>query len=562
MLPTLRLLACTAFALYCISVNANPCPDWPPEKAGAETAALQARITAWNDSYHRQGIGQVADEIYDQSLQRLASLKNCFPASQPEPIDDPLASSAGPVVHPIPHTGLTKLPDELAVRAWLRGKSDVYIQPKVDGVAVTLVYQDGKLAQVISRGNGMRGQDWMAHALRIAAIPESLPWQKNLVLQGELYWKLNAHVQARNGSLNARSKVAGLLNRKTITTEEGTNIGLFVWDWPDGPSNMADRLTGLQALGFEDSVRFTEPLQGFAQAGIWREHWYRSPLPFATDGVVMRQAERPPAERWQAKAPYWIAAWKYPYAQVLAEVRKVHFTIGRSGKITPMLELKPIRLDDRKVSRVSVGSLQRWQALDIRPGDQVAVSLAGLTIPRLDGVISRTTERVHLNVPQAADYHALSCWQPTPGCESQFRARLIWLGGRQGLKLSGVGPGTWDKLIQAGQINGLLDWMTLDRTQLANIPGLGSRSSAKLLDSLQTARQQPFNTWLTAIGLPPTGGAPLTGNWSELAARTTEQWQAVPGIGPGRAAALRAFFLDPQVHALSTQLRIQGINGF
>ena len=238
------------------------------------------------------------------------------------------------------------------------------------------------------------------------------------------------------------------------------------------------------------------------------------------------------------------------------------FTIGRSGRITPILELKPIRLDDRTVNRISTGSLQRWQTLDIRPGDQVAISLAGLTIPRLDGVITRSVERAEVNAPQASDFHELSCWQPTPGCESQFRARLTWLSGKKGLALSGVGPGTWDRLIESGKINGLVDWMTLDQAELVNIPGLAERSSAKLFASLQTARQKPFETWLKAIGLPPAGSARLYADWDQLASRSIEQWQAEPGVGPGRAAKLVAFFNDPQVQALSQQLRVSGISGF
>jgi DNA ligase (NAD+) len=566
MLFSIRLLACATFAMYCIATNAGQCPDWQPDKARSEISALQTRLALWDDSYHRQGVSLVADELYDQSRQRLTLLQSCF-AALPVISASPLASAVGPVAHPVPHMGLAKLADEIAVQAWLKGRTDLWIQPKVDGVAVTLTYEAGELVQVISRGDGLSGQNWMPHAPRIAAIPASLPWQKTLILQGELYWKLTDHIQADAGSLNARSKVAGLLGRKTISVEEGANIGLFVWDWPDGPSSMQDRLAGLQALGFEDSVRFSEPLSGFAQASAWRDYWYRSALPFATDGVVMRQGKRPLASRWQAKAsyrkpPYWIAAWKYPYAQALAEVRRVTFKIGRSGRITPVLDLKPVRLDDRNIARLSVGSLQRWQAMDIRPGDQVAVSLAGMTIPRLDGVVSRSTERMELTVPQADDYHALSCLELAPGCEQQFRARLNWLGGKQGLALPGVGPGTWDRLIEAGQITGLLDWMTLDNAELANIPGLAERSSATLLRSLGTARDRPFHKWLIAIGLPPTGGAQLAGDWSELAARSTEQWQSVPGIGAGRAAAVQAFFSHPQMQALAAQLRAQGIDGF
>ncbi|MGX1171778.1 NAD-dependent DNA ligase [Pseudomonas sp. R151218B TE3479] len=289
---------------------------------------------------------------------------------------------------------------------------------------------------------------------------------------------------------------------------------------------------------------------------------YRTPLPFASDGIVLRQSRRPPAERWQARAPFWSVAWKYPYAQALAEVRKVRFKVGRTGRITPVLELEPTLLDDRRVRRVSVSSLKRWEEMDIRPGDRVAISLAGLTIPRLDEVVLRSLERQDVNAPAASDHHFLSCWQATPGCESQFLARLNWLSGKHGLALPHVGPGTWEKLLAAGRLHGLLDWLTLDAAELANIDGFGERSSARLLASFDSARQRPFGQWLKALGLPPIGEARLEGPWQALAERSTEQWQAEVGIGPGRAAQLSAFFRDPQVLALSDVLRSAGVDGF
>ncbi|MFJ3487006.1 NAD-dependent DNA ligase LigB [Pseudomonas sp. NPDC090202] len=561
MLSVPRLLVAVLSASVFNSAHGNPCPDWRSTRAGQEITTLQQQLAHWDDSYHRQGVSLVADELYDQSRQRLQHLRGCFPAVTTAD-DNPLKTAAGPLMHPVPHTGLNKLADEAAVRAWMKGREDLWIQPKVDGVAVTLMYEKGQLARAISRGDGISGQDWSAHAVRIPAIPQRLAGNPDVVLQGELYWRLDQHVQVNAGSLNARSKVAGLLARSTFSDEDARQVGLFVWDWPQGPADMQARLDGLRALGFEDSAQFSEPLETFEQAQQWREHWYRQPLPFASDGVVIRQGQRPAAERWQAKAPYWIAAWKYPFAQALAEVRQVQFNVGRSGKITPVLELEPVRLDDRMISRISVGSMKRWQAMDIRPGDQVAISLAGLTIPRLDEVVSRSVERAALVSPQAEDFHPLSCWQPVDGCASQFRERLKWLSGKQGLAMKGVGPGTWDRLIDAGEINGLLDWMHLDGARLANIPGLGEQSSAKLLKSFQGAREQSFEIWLKAIGLPPVAGASLGDSWSALASRSVEQWQAEPGIGPGRAKQLQAFFQHPQVQALSAQLREQGISGF
>jgi DNA ligase (NAD+) len=559
MLTRLRLFITCLLTSICLGTNASECPDWPPERASSEVSALQQQIDRWDDSYHREGKSLITDELYDQSRSRLTEWRQCFTLGQPE---NPLRNVRGTIPHPIAHTGLEKLRDSRAVEQWLRDRSQVWVQPKVDGVAVTLIYKNGLLAQAISRGDGTQGQDWTASAHQITAIPPRLSQPLDLLVQGELYWRLTDHVQAQAGSLNARATVAGLMARKSLSAEQASGIGLFVWDWPQGPDNLATRNKTLTELGFADTATFSQRISTLPDAERWRDHWYRTPLPFASDGIVLRQDQRPPAERWQAKPPYWSAAWKYPFAQALAEVRKVHFKIGRTGRITPLLELTPVQLDDRQIKRVSVSSLRRWQTLDIRPGDQVAISLAGLTIPRLEGVVLRSTERAELNIPLAADFHPLSCWQPTPGCENQFLARLVWLSGKQGLALPHVGPGTWEKLLETGRLNSLLDWLTLDAQELANIDGFGERSAARLESSFNSARQRPFLRWLKALGLPPTGQARLTDSWQALAQRDTKQWQAEDGIGPGRAAQLSAFFRDPQVVALSETLRGAGIEGF
>lgn len=535
------------------------CPDWTAFKAQKQITTLQTQIDQWDNAYHREGRSLITDELYDQSLLRLEEWRACF--NQPSS-PQPLRTASGTVAHPIAHTGLDKLHKAEDVANWLRDRQNVWVQPKVDGVAVTLIYRQGILRQAISRGDGVTGQDWTVSARKIATIPQRLTQPRDLLVQGELYWRLNAHVQPRSGSINARATVAGLMGRKTLDAEQAAGIGLFVWDWPQGPIDLPERLSELQTLGFATTQTYAQPITRFEDARQWREHWYRSPLPFASDGVVLRQNQRPPAHRWQPKAPYWAIAWKYPFAQALAEVRKVNFKIGRTGRITPVLELLPVRLDDREIKRVSVSSLKRWQTLDIRPGDQVAISLAGLTIPRLDSVVLRTSERADIRIPHAGDYHALSCWQPTPGCESQFLARLTWLSGKQGLAMHHVGRGTWEKLLETGRLKHLLDWLTLDASELANIAGLGERSSARLIHSFHGARQQPFAHWLKALGMPPTGQAQLEDSWQALAQRDTEQWQAEAGIGPGRAAQLSAFFRDPQVLALSDTLKAAGIDGF
>lgn len=540
---------------------AAPCPDWPASRASTELQALDQQLAVWDRAYHSQGLSLIPDELYDQIRARQAQWIGCFPTADQAPAE-PLVAATGRVEHPVSHTGLLKLTDEAEVQAWIDNRHDLWIQPKVDGVAVTLVYRAGQLQRVISRGDGRHGQDWTAKARRLPAIPAQLPRPLDLVLQGELYWRLSEHVQAKAGGLGARGKVAGLLARDRLNEAQAAGIGLFIWEWPEGPAAMPARLDDLAALGFGESKAFSQPIEGLQQARQWRERWLHSALPFANDGVVLRQGQRPAGKRWRPEPPYWAVAWKYPATQALADVRGVNFRIGRRGRITPVLELEPVRLDARSIQRVSLGSLQRWRTLDIRPGDQIALSLAGLTVPRLDAVVWRASQRTALQVPNAADYDELSCWRPSAGCEAQFQARLSWLGGPQGLALEGVGPGTWAQLLRANRLPDLLAWFNLTPEELSALAGLGAERAQQLSDSFQQARQRPFGQWLRALGLPATGNARLAADWDSLAQRDARQWQAEPGIGPGRAARLDAFFHHPEVLALRKQLQAAGVRGF
>ena len=216
MLATLRIFSGLALALLTFHTQAGACPD------EADYQALKQQLNRWDDSYHRQGISQVSDATYDQSRNRLEHWQRCFPDA---PVDNPLRTASGPVPHPVVQTGLAKLADEKAVTQWIEGRQGLWIQPKVDGVAVTLVYQQGQLIHVISRGDGRQGQNWTRSARLIPSIPLQLPQPLDTVLQGELYWRLQGHVQAKEGSVNARSTVAGLMARNRMSPEQGQGIG-------------------------------------------------------------------------------------------------------------------------------------------------------------------------------------------------------------------------------------------------------------------------------------------------------------------------------------------------
>jgi len=203
--------------------------------------------------------------------------------------------------------------------------------------------------------------------------------------------------------------------------------------------------------------------------------------------------------------------------------------------------------------------MERWESLDIRPGDQVAISLAGLTIPQLTEVVWHTQERSPLTAPSPQSYHLLSCFELTPGCEGQLLARLTYLGEQLGMQ--GIGEGTWQALIEAGVVTHLLDWLNVEPPQLQQAYGIGEKTAEALMEQFQVARSKPFAVWLSALGAPP-GSESVRGDWYELAGYQREQWQAVPGVGPVRAEALVAFFSDPDIQHMARQLNEAGVAGF
>ncbi|QXI33425.1 NAD-dependent DNA ligase LigB [Pseudomonas promysalinigenes] len=542
-----------------LKTHATGCPNWSAERAHAEVTRLHETVRRWDDHYHRLGQSLVPDQVYDQSRQRLVHLQGCF--ALPSELNS-LASARGPIAHPIRHTGVAKLSDERAVAQWMRGKAEVWLQPKVDGVAVTLVYRQGRLVQLLSRGDGINGHDWSRHIDSLQRLNHPLTHPLDLTLQGELYLHLDHHVQAQAGSVNARATVAGLLARKQLSGEQGLGIALFVWDWPQGPRDQGERMARLAALGFSDSQRLSVSIGTAAEAEQWRQHFYRTALPFATDGVILRQNARPAAERWEVNAPYWIAAWKYPITQALAEVRDVHFRIGRTGRVTPILKLQPVQFDDRLIAQVSLGSLARWRALEVGPGDHVVIGLAGLTIPRFEQVAHRAAERRSVKAPALDDYGPMTCWQATDHCEEQFVARLTWLSGKHGLAMPGTGPGTWRRLVRGGLVTSLADWLALDAEQLAELPGIGANSASRLQRSFELGRSRPFSQWVNGLGVPAPRAWSTQDDWATLASRSAAQWQALPGVGATRANQLEAFFAAEPVQELARQLAENGIAGF
>ncbi|HBI8035427.1 TPA: NAD-dependent DNA ligase LigB [Escherichia coli] len=483
------------------------CPAWSPARAQEEISRLQQQIKQWDDDYWKEGKSEVEDGVYDQLSARLTQWQRCFGNETRDVMMPPLN---GAVMHPVAHTGVRKMADKNALSLWMRERSDLWVQPKVDGVAVTLVYRDGKLNKAISRGNGLKGEDWTQKVRLISAVPQTVSGPlANSTLQGEIFLQREGHIQQQMGGINARAKVAGLMMRQG-NSDTLNSLAVFVWAWPDGPHLMTDRLKDLATAGFTLTQTYTRAVKNADEVAHVRNEWWKAKLPFVTDGVVVRAAKEPESRHWLPGQAEWLVAWKYqPVAQV-AEVKAIQFAVGKSGKISVVASLAPVMLDDKKVQRVNIGSVRRWQEWDIAPGDQILVSLAGQGIPRIDDVV-------------------------------------------------------WRALHQTHRFEHIFSWLLLTPEQLQNTPGIAKSKSAQLWHQFNLARQQPFTRWVMAMGIPLTRAALNASDersWSQLLFSTEQFWQQQPGTGSGRARQVIEWKENAQIKKLGSWLAAQQITGF
>ncbi|HHR0038922.1 TPA: NAD-dependent DNA ligase LigB [Escherichia coli] len=537
------------------------CPAWSPARAQEEISRLQQQIKQWDDDYWKEGKSEVEDGVYDQLSARLTQWQRCFGS---EPRDVMMPPLNGAVMHPVAHTGVRKMVDKNALSLWMRERSDLWVQPKVDGVAVTLVYRDGKLNKAISRGNGLKGEDWTQKVSLISAVPQTVSGPlANSTLQGEIFLQREGHIQQQMGGINARAKVAGLMMRQD-DSDTLNSLGVFVWAWPDGPQLMSDRLKELATAGFTLTQTYTRAVKNADEVARVRNEWWKAELPFVTDGVVVRAAKEPESRHWLPGQAEWLVAWKYQPVARVAEVKAIQFAVGKSGKISVVASLAPVMLDDKKVQRVNIGSVRRWQEWDIAPGDQILVSLAGQGIPRIDDVVWRGAERTKPTPPENR-FNSLTCYFASDVCQEQFISRLVWLGAKQVLGLDGIGEAGWRALHQTHRFEHIFSWLLLTPEQLQNTPGIAKSKSAQLWHQFNLARKQPFTRWVMAMGIPLTRAALNASDersWSQLLFSTEQFWQQLPGTGSGRARQVIEWKENAQIKKLGSWLAAQQITGF
>lgn len=535
---------------------AADCPPWSAGRALTEVTRLRQQLRQWDDAYYRQGLSPVSDSDYDRLSEKAERWQRC--AGLPPSRAIPRWPANGRQQHPVAHTGVRKLKDKLAVSRWMQHKQPLIVQPKIDGVAVTLVYRHGKLSAVTSRGDGLQGEPWLTRALAITSIPPAIPADEPLiVLQGEIFLPRRNHRRDREGGQGDRARVAGLMRRQGSLPDD-QRLGVFIWAWPEGPPSLQARFAQLSRWGFPLTSVWSREVSTAEEVALWRDRWFRGGLPFTTDGIVIHSLPAA-AQQWRPGHNLWSAAWKYPAPEVSTGVREIRFTVGRTGKVSVVAALQPVRLDDKLISRVSAGTVTAWRRRDILAGDEVIIGLAGQGVPAIRRVIWRVAERHYPSPPSEARFHEFSCFRLTNECREQFLSRLGGLSDRQGLDLRGMSRGSWQQMLSVPEFDHLLSWMSFTPAQLIQA-GFSPARSAAIVRQFRQTTGRPAIRWLLALGVPVPRMAVRQLRNEELAAlsvRSLAGWQSLPGIGLQRAGQITARLQDARFRTLLNFLQQQ-----
>ncbi|WOG26797.1 helix-hairpin-helix domain-containing protein [Endozoicomonas sp. 8E] len=521
----------------------SACPSWTSEQAQKQIVALQKEIRHNDDLYYNKHSPVLTDHEYDGLKAQLQSLIQCFPELTLPPVAE--ENTEGDVDHRAFMGSLKKARDIDDIKKFLKqaGKEIILVQPKIDGVAVELVYQNGKLVAASTRGTGDRGQNILDAVKHMPMIPKALITEYNdIVLHGELFARLNETVKNSVYS-SARHYVSGHISRNQLDVSSLGSIEFFPWRWVNSPFD-SDKtvINTLYGYGFELPAQHTQRGNTLKEIEKIR-HTYnkRSGIePFLMDGIVLKldNLELRKKLGWESQNPAWAIAWKFPSDSAITTVKDVDFRVGRTGQITPVLQLEPIAIGGETVRQVSLGSTKNLTEKDIAIGDQISVQLKGAATPVFGQVVLRPEHRTRPKLPDPKKYDAFSCLELKPGCEEQFTERLKWLG--ISLDIPFLHEPLIKKLMANKAIDRFPDSFKVSESDLKEA-GLNEHSSKQLLSVLNTLHRVSLRSQIRALSIPQLGEtrsgklASHFKSWDKILDATPEEMAAVALISVEQA---------------------------
>ena len=564
------LLFLLLISLFCSPALSFTCPKISTLDASQQMTSLAKDIRYHNQLYYEKAQPAISDAEYDKLFVRLVQLEDCFPAlavadSPTRRVGDGAGGGTQKIKHDQPMLSLSSATGPEAVEALLKriaaeGVTQLFVQPKVDGLPVELMYAAGRLFSASTRGDGHIGEDVTERVRKIHGIPHLLTgtFPDRVVVRGEVYTDLRLlkNYGAAGKYATPRHMAAGVLKAQSSEPEALATLRLFPFELVTAGSVQSDRaaLQLLSGWGFPVSFEHTQPVKSFAEVqAVYRTYLaHRDQLPFAMDGVVVKIDDLQMRKRLGAgeRAPFWAAAWKFPPDTVLTKILKIHWTVGRTGRRTPIAEVTPVRLGGVLVSRVSLHSAVEINRLDIAPGDQVVVALVGDVIPQLLEVVGRVSRKLVAGsaareVPESS---LDACLRDTPVCRDQFLSKAAYFTSKYGLNINGLGRGRVQKLVEAGLVTDLPSLFLLQEEALATVPGFGIKTARRLTAAIHAASHPDYFRLVAALGIPGVGPKSIQrlalqfDSLDKLLAVEEAQLAALPYKDSRAARTIRSFF--------------------
>ena len=581
------------------------------EEAREAVEKLREAIRYHNYRYYVLNDPVISDAEYDELMQQLGEIESEYPDLQSpdsptqkvggEPRDE-----LGTVRHPAPMLSLKAVYDQEDVRSFDdtcrrdldRDEVEYVAEPKYDGLALELVYEDGRLANGATRGDGQTGEDVTANVKTIGEVPlvlhgEDEPPSGRLVVRGEAYMRKDEFKafnqrrtdEGREAFANPRNAAAGSVRQLDPGVTARRPLHVFFYEVANarehGLETQWDVLQQLPRWGLRSNQAQVQRCSGTDEALAYHKEMAerRGDLPYEIDGVVYKIND---LSAWQAlgsrsRDPRWALAFKFEPRRATTAVEDIRVQVGRSGTLTPVAHLKPVHIGGVEVSRASLHNQSEIERKDIRIGDTVLVERAGDVIPQVVKPIDeeRDGSEAVFHMPQACpvcgtrvvmseDKKHAAC--PNINCPAQVRERLTHYASRQAMDIEGLGEKRAEQLIDAGLVERVSSIYHLTKDDLTSLERFASRSAQNLLDEIEDSKEATLPRFLYALGIPQVGEhvarvlAEQVPTLDGLVQASEDGLEAIDQIGPTAAHSIVTFFQQEQTRQVIDEILDAGLD--
>ncbi|MGI8891341.1 MAG: NAD-dependent DNA ligase LigA [Chthoniobacterales bacterium] len=574
--------------------------------AAKRVAALRAEIQEHNRRYYEEAAPIIADRDYDRLYRELTELEDRFP--QFVSADSPTRRVGGeplkafrPVTHQVPMLSLDNTYSEEEVGAFYRRiekllpneSVPVVIEPKIDGVAVSLLYRDGHLLYAATRGDGTTGDDITKNIRTIRSVPKQLKGDapRLLEVRGEVFMtkegftKLNGERTEAGLPVfaNPRNSAAGSLKQidSTITAQRPLGVMFYGAGAVEGVelTRHTDLFALLRKLGLPSSERWWAACSSDEIFGAIRElEKVRHDFVYETDGAVVKVDSFAQRESlgMTAKSPRWAMAFKYEAERVETKLHDILIQVGRTGVLTPVAALEPVVVSGSRVARATLHNEEEIERKDIRLGDTVVIEKAGEVIPAVVSVRTdlRDGSEKKFRMPKKCpvcgsgvvkDEGQVAVRCVNAQCPAQLKRRIEHFASRGAMDIEGLGAAMVAQLVSRKLVTQVSDIFGLTKEQLSELERMGEKSVCNLLAAIERSKKQPLWRLLFGLGILHVGVSAARAladhfpNLDALMEASLDELQRIPDVGEVVGASIAQFFLEPGNREMVERLREAGL---